>query len=360
MLRALVQGAWQLLDQLGRRFGVTPPATISSPSERAVTAALADASAPQPPGLCAAGLVAAATQGAGKIVYQRLEKVVLTDAVARTLFDDFAVHRRGPRREEEVGWVLLGVRQERDALALATLPAGTERRAGVAHVHFNSQAQAVASRIVRQWDKRLAILGVVHTHPGSLRHPSDGDYQGDSQWVGQLRGKEGVFGIGTADARAEERLLGAPPREPHRQALGELCFSWYALAERERSYRPLPVEIVLGPDLAKPLHPLWDVIEEHAEALERLCAQQAKANFEVLTRPDGKALALTLPLVEPGTALKVLLDRRETQYLVQERSGLTSVDPEEPRLDRAVYLILAELCGALGKKPRQREASYSV
>ena len=128
--------------------------------------------------------------------YQPLRRVALTDGVGRTLFEEFAEHRRGVRGEEETGWVLLGTRDRDEAVVMATLPAGAERSAGVAHVHFNPDAQALASRIVRQVDRRLTMLGVVHTHPGTLRHPSDGDFRGDSAWVGQLRGREGVFGIG--------------------------------------------------------------------------------------------------------------------------------------------------------------------
>ena len=147
--------------------------------------------------------------------------------------------------------------------------------AGVAHVRFNSSGQALASRIVRQWDKRLTMVGVVHTHPGSLRHPSDGDYQGDSQWVGQLRGGDGIFGIGTADAK---RLNGPPvaqQRSTHRQILDELCFSWYCAWPRGQTLSQAAPGSGLGPDLAKPLHPVWDVIETHAEALDCLCRQQA-------------------------------------------------------------------------------------
>ena len=125
-----------------------------------------------------------------------------------------------------------------EAVALATLPAGTRRDAGVAHVRFNSSAQALAARIVRQTDRRLTMLGVVHTHPGSLRHPSDGDFQGDSQWVKHCRGGEGIFGIGTADATKgtpplRGTLFAQQPR-PNAQCLGELCFSWYALRTGER------------------------------------------------------------------------------------------------------------------------------
>ena len=107
----------------------------------------------------------------------------MTDQVCRTLFEEFGEHRRSQRGEEEIGWVLLGVREEADALVMATLPAGAHRSAGVAHVRFNSDGQALASRIVRQWDRRLSMVGVVHTHPGSLRHPSEGDYQGAREWL---------------------------------------------------------------------------------------------------------------------------------------------------------------------------------
>ena len=202
---------------------------------------------------------------AGPPTYHKLERVVLADAVAQTLFDDYDEHRAGPRGEEEVGWVLLGVREENEVRVLATLPAGADREAGVAHVHFNSTAQAVASRIVRQTDRRLGIVGVVHTHPGSLRHPSEGDFQGDSLWVGRLRGREGVFGIGTADAPPANGKTANDTE--HLQALGPLCFSWYALGAGDKRYRRLPIVVAAGPDLARPLHSVWDTIELHADAL---------------------------------------------------------------------------------------------
>jgi proteasome lid subunit RPN8/RPN11 len=277
--------------------------------------------------------------------YQRLERLVLTDAVGRTLFDEYAAHRKGVRGEDETGWVLLGVRESSEALVLATLPAGAESNAGVAHVRFNSSAQALASRIVRQWDQRLSIVGVVHTHPGSLRHPSDGDYRGDSLWVGQLRGREGVFGIGTAD--------GTPPdgpavaRQPHKhvQALGELCFSWYALGEGDRRYRPLAVQLTLGPDLARPLHPVWETIELHADRLDRLARQQSGVSFQVVAGKAGPALAVNMKLAEPATGLRVVLERNEVRYFLVRQDDLIEVNPKEKLVDRAVYLVLAELAG---------------
>ena len=158
-------------------------------------------------------------------------------------------------------------------------------------MRFNSTAQALGSRIVRQADRRLTLLGVVHTHPGSLRHPSDGDFRGDSQWVGQLRGGEGVFGIGTADAPAgpPAALFAYQPR-PNVQCLGELRFSWYALGHGDPGYRPLPVELTLGPDLARGLHTVWNCIEAHAERLERLYRQQTGVRFEVVGDERGPGL----------------------------------------------------------------------
>ncbi len=161
--------------------------------------------------------------------YLPLDGIRLTDGVGHTLFEEYAGHRAEARGDEETGWVLLGLREATQAVVLATLPAGGQREASVSHVRFNSIAQAVGSRIVRQADRRLTILGVVHTHPGSLRHPSDGDYAGDRQWVQHLRGREGVFGIGTADAQAADTGLFAEQPRPHVQTMGELRLSWYSL-----------------------------------------------------------------------------------------------------------------------------------
>jgi len=269
--------------------------------------------------------------------YRRLERVVLADAVSRTLFDDYAEHRRGPRGDEEVGWVLLGLREEAEVLVLATLPAGADRQAGVAHVRFNSSAQALASRIVRQADRRLGIVGVVHTHPGSLRHPSEGDYQGDSLWVGRLRGGEGVFGIGTADGEDADGADG------HARAEGDLCFSWYALGDGDRRYRRVPVVVAPGSDLARPLHPVWGTVEAHADTIDLLCRQLAQVSFDVVEDAAGPALAVRLPAGDDGRRLRLLFRPDEVRYYLEGEDGLTAIDPAEPFADRAVFLILAEL-----------------
>ncbi len=287
-----------------------------------------------------------ASPAAGAAVeYHPLQRVVLTDGVGRTLFEEYADHRAAARGEEETGWVLLGMRQPQQAVVLATLPAGAQRDASVTHVRFNSSGQAVGSLIVRQADRRLGMLGVVHTHPGSLRHPSDADFRGDSQWVQYLRGREGIFGIGTADARSGGGALLAEQPRPHVQCLGELRLSWYSLRHGEPNYHPLAVDVTLGPDLARPLHSVWTVIEEHAERLERLYRQQAGVTFDVAPDDKGPGLAVNVPLAEPGTSLRVLLREKETRYFLVRRGEVFAVDCLEDRVDRGVYLLLSDLAG---------------
>jgi hypothetical protein len=272
-----------------------------------------------------------------------LRRLRLTDEVSHTLFDEYAAHRAGERGEEETGWALLGLREGDGALALATLPAGAGREAGQAHVRFNSSGQALGSRIVRQADRRLTLLGVVHTHPGSLRHPSDGDFRGDSRWVGQLRGGEGVFGIGTADAPPGPADAVAWQPQPNRQCLGDLCFSWYALGPGDRTYRPLPAEVTLGPDLARPLRPVWAQVEEHAERLDRLARQQARVAFGVAPGRKGPALAVDVPLAAPGQAVRVLLEDKEVRYFLVRDGEPFAADLGEARVDQGFYLLMAEL-----------------
>jgi proteasome lid subunit RPN8/RPN11 len=317
MLRALVSTASQMLGDLHRALFRSPPTV---PPRRVLPVPAA-------------------------VHYVPLQRLVLTDGVGRTLFEQFAGHRRHADGESETGWVLLGLREASEAVALAALPAGARADAGVAHVRFNSEAQALGSRIVRQEDKRLTILGVVHTHPGSLRHPSEGDWRGDSQWVRHLRGREGVFGIGTADAVPQDNPLFAYQPRPHVQCWGELRFTWYSLRQGEKTYRPLAVELTHGPDLARDLHGVWSILEVHAERLERLLRQQAGMSFEAVPpqgdRPAG--LLCTLPLAEPGDCLRILLREKEVRYFLIRGGELLEVEQGDPYVDRGVYLLLAEL-----------------
>jgi hypothetical protein len=277
-----------------------------------------------------------------------LQRVLLTDGVGRTLFEGYARHRDEERGEEETGWLLLGLRDRTEAVALATLPAGTQSDAGVSHILFNRTAQAVGSRIVRQVDRRLVPLGVVHTHPGSLRHPSDGDLRGDREWVQRLRGREGVFAIGTADGSplpgtSLAGTLFASRPWPHVHCLGKLRFSWYALRQGEPSYRPLPVELTIGPDLARDLHPVWAILEAHADRIDRLMEQQANVRVEVATEQSGPALLLVVPLAGNDGSLRVLLGTGEVRYLLERKGELLEMSHHEDLVDRGVYLLLAQL-----------------
>jgi len=276
-------------------------------------------------------------------VYRPLENIVLTDGVSRTLFDEYARHRAGERGDEETGWVLMGLRLEKEAIALATLPAGAEAEAGVAHVRFNAEAQALASRILRQEDRRLGILGIVHTHPGSLRHPSSGDLEGDRDWVKLLRGGEGVFGIGTADGDTNggAALVATQPK-PHVQCLEGLRFSWYALAEKQRSYRRLSVRLTIGPDLALPLHDVWPALERHAERLDCLCRRLARVRFDVVPGEKEPELHAIVPL-EAEESLRVVLTDGQVRYCLVRKDEWLVSDSREPCVDRGLYLMLAEL-----------------
>jgi hypothetical protein len=279
------------------------------------------------------------------VQYRRLARVRLTDGVGHTLFEEYAAHRGAGGGDVETGWVLLGLRDADEAVVLATLPAGADADAGVAHVRFNSDAQAVASRIVRQQDRRLTIVGVVHTHPGSLRRPSDADFRGDSRWVKHLRGRDGVFAIGTSDAPTPTGgpdLMAHQPR-PNVQMWNGLRFSWYGLAAGDADYRPLPVAVTYGPDLARPLHPLWNALEAHAPRIDRLARQQAGLRFETADDDWGPSLVLHIPLAEAGDAVRVLVRPKEVRYYLVRQGEVFEVDHADACLDRGVYLLLAEL-----------------
>jgi hypothetical protein len=314
-LQPLVEKARRLLDDLRRSWHRPRPAAPPAPP-------------PAP----------------GPFDYRPLERVLLTDGVARTLFEEYARHRSEARGDEETGWLLLGLRERREAVVVATLPAGAERDAGVAHIRFNSSGQALGSRVVRQTDRRLTILGVVHTHPGSLRHPSDGDYRGDRDWVRRLRGREGAFGIGTADGTPAPGVAFAYQPRPHVQCLGELRFSWYALGADDAGYRELPVEVTIGPDLARPLHAIWATLEAHAERIDRLYRQLTGLRFEVVCDEWGPGLVLHIPLADPGDAVRVVVREKGVRYYVLRGGDVFAVQhPPDDYVDRGVYLLLAEL-----------------
>jgi hypothetical protein len=187
----------------------------------------------------------------------------------------------------------------------------------------------------------MALLGVAHTHPGTLRHPSDGDYRGDIQWVGQLRGTEGVFVIGTASDHEDGEI--EQPR-PSVQRRGGLTLCWYSLREGAKRYQPLPVEIVDGPDLAGELRLAWPMIEENADRLERLARQQAKMGFEIVV-PSGLAAIVSLA---DGAAVRAVMTKDGVRYFVVRNGELLASELHELRVDRGVYQLFADLANDEG------------
>jgi hypothetical protein len=273
----------------------------------------------------------------------RLDRLLLTDGVGRSLFAGYEQHRQQPGASTETGWLLMGLRESSHAVALATLPAGMLSDAGAEHIRFNSLAQAVGSRIVRQRDRRLTVVGVVHTHPGSLRHPSDRDLRGDRIWVGGLRSREGVFGIGTADGKGNSNTLFGSQPKPNMQCLGKLRFSWYSLREGDSAYRPLAVELTIGPDLAQDLHFVWATLEAHAERIERLMQQQVNVRVEVVVDQQGPTLVLIVPLARKSGSLRVLVRESQVQYLLERNGEVHDTHHHDDLVDRGVYLLLARL-----------------
>jgi hypothetical protein len=274
---------------------------------------------------------------------QPLKRVLVTREVARMMFGEYAAHRVTERGEEEIGWVLLGRRDLNEATVLASLPAGADRDSGEAHVIFNSTAQVVAYRYARQADRRLVMVGVAHTHPGSLRHPTDGDFRGDIQWVTQLRGGEGVFGIGTADGKFAGHADEIWSPRDNIQALGDLCLTWYSLRSEARNYRPVLVQLVDGPDLAAPLRSVWPILEEHGERLDRLTQQLAKVSLEVTSDAQHSALAVNVPLPGVDRSLRVILGEKDSHYFLVREGAVLAADLRDPYIDRGIYRLLAEV-----------------
>jgi len=175
-----------------------------------------------------------------------------------------------------------------------------------------------------------------------MRHPSEGDLRGDLPWVARLRGGEGAFAIGTADVPVSLADGATYQPRPNVICRSAFRFSWYALGGRSGGYRPLSVEIAPGPDLACALHGVWAMLEDHGEGLERLAREYGDLRFEVISSDEGPRLLLTAPLGE--RALHVLIGAR-VRYLLQHGDDLVELTSPDPRLDRAVPQLLAELAG---------------
>jgi len=272
-----------------------------------------------------------------------IKYMLISSGVGQTLVQGYRNHLNQERGDEETGWLLMGYREKKRAVVVAAVPSGEFREASSTHVKFNSQAQVVAGRLLCQLHEKLEVLGLFHTHPGRLRHPSSGDYQGDIQWVKKLPGKQGVFGIGTVDHDSPLRGDFASKIAMNTFTMTGMRFDWFSLANGDPNYVKLPVRWTLGEDLAKPLHVVWDAMEVHASEIDKVLAQQSKATCAITQAASGHQLTLSIPLAGTAGKILVFIFKDKVQYFFEKNEQLFAVDIQEDKVDRGVYLVLAEL-----------------
>jgi hypothetical protein len=106
------------------------------------------------------------------------------------------------------------------------------------------------------------------------------------------------------------------------------------------------------------LRGVWPTIERHAPAIDALCEQLAKVTFEVL--PAERALLVRFGLANPGDAVRVLLRDGDARFFLDQAGTLVAIDPEETQLDRALFLILAELARPATESPPEEQAAGLV
>lgn len=183
-----------------------------------------------------------------------------------------------------------------------------------------------------------------------MRTPSGGDLRGDRDWVVNLRGREGVFGIGTHIHESEDGLENTPVAQqpaPNVLQYQQAAFNWYTLAQDDRRYQRVPVQVTIGPDLAAPLRSIWATIEEHAGPLEQLAQQLRNVRFEIGTVSGVPTLSVRIGLGNGRSAVRVLLEGKSTRFFREQEDGSTTPFdlPIATRPNHGVYLLLAELAG---------------
>ena len=169
-----------------------------------------------------------------------LRRVSLADDVSRTLFAEYAAHRKSERGTEETGWVLLGIRRGDEAVVLATLPAGAGREAGEAHVQFNQRGPGVCQP---GGPARASAVDAARGRPHASRAACGTRVRGiiaatSSGWRTCGAAKGSSVSARPTPRRARDAGIGWQPA-PNVQCLGELCLSWYVLGKKDRNYRPL-------------------------------------------------------------------------------------------------------------------------
>lgn len=280
--------------------------------------------------------------------YSPIRFVRIASGVGQTLVNGYMEHLAGDRKNEEIGWLLLGFREKDKAIILAAIPSGESRDASSVHVKFNSQAQAIAGRILKKREKKLEVLGLFHTHPGKMRRPSSGDFRGDIEWVKSISGRQGIFGIGTVENATEsyEKSHVANFVSSNAFDWNNLRFSWYSLLQGDTDYKNVKIRWTLGPDLADFLSGHWSILEKNAEAIERILSQQNGSTCDVISYQGEKAFCLLVPTTYPKGVIRAFILGENVKYFFENSEQQFAIDVEENNVDRGIYLVLAEL----GKK----------
>lgn len=280
--------------------------------------------------------------------YSPLKSILITSGVGETLARGFRLHLDGERGDEEIGWLLMGFREKDKAVVLAAIPSGDMREASGTHVRFNSRAQAIAGRILKKREPRLEVLGLFHTHPGTLRRPSSGDFRGDIEWIEKIPGKQGVFGIGTVEDQSKSTSHEYYSRfvSPFAYQRDGLRFSWYSLGHGDTNYHEIRTRWALGDDISQFLHPAWMVIEKNANGIERILAQQTGSTCDVVPFQGTSSFCVAVPTAYPRGVIRAFILEKNVKYFFEQNEQQYAIDVQENEVDRGIYLVLAEL----GKK----------
>lgn len=345
---------------LNRLFGWgAPVAPVQTPVEASSGPVAAPESAPQPGSAVEPVAVLAPPQDQGSAPAIPTGTVRIHKGVLDTMFEDFQKHKETDRGEEETGWMLLGRREAGVVIIEAALPPGEFRDAGTAHVNVNSTAISVAMRVLKKSHPRLDVIGMAHTHPGSLDRPSEGDYRGDIVWVRKLPGRQGVFAIGVWEFDEPVNFLdddanqgSGDVREPVPPIAPVSCFrdgrsrfNWFSLSEGDGWYKACPMEPVAGDDFGQSVRQHWEVLEHFAGSIDRLLQMQPGMRMGLLPVSDGVAPAMVLcqPLARDGEELQVVLQGRDARFFRMSAEEIDELQAPRERLDTAFFEVMAEL-----------------
>jgi hypothetical protein len=186
-------------------------------------------------------------------------EVRVTAGVVDRLLADVADHLRGPHAHDETGWVPIGRVAAGVVSVEGLLSAG--RRPFASPAAFEpDHAHVLAALVLLQAREPADVVGLIHTHPGSMDWNSAVDQVADEGHVLALPGGIGVYPIVVRERRASGPVVRAGVR-----------VAWWGLrASRPAVYAPCRVEVVPGEDAGAWLGPHDDALAEAGEVVLEL------------------------------------------------------------------------------------------